>query len=63
MFTEHLVPFGAPYEYSQKVNGCIKDEIDIEDVHPGVFGHQKYAKEIVQFLEVDLSYSHIVQPI
>jgi hypothetical protein len=63
MFTEHLVPFGAPYEYAQKVNGCIKDEIDIEDVHPGVFGHQKYAKEIVQFLEVDLSYSHIIQPI
>jgi hypothetical protein len=29
MFTEHLVPFGAPYEYAQKVNGCIKDEIDI----------------------------------
>ena len=40
-----------------------KDEIDIDDVHPGIFGHQKYAKEIVQFLEVDLSYSHIIQPI
>jgi hypothetical protein len=62
-FSDRVIPFGSPYEFAQNNSGCIKDEIDIDDVHPGVFGHQKYAKELVQFLEVELQYSHLIKPI
>lgn len=59
-FSDKVIPFGSPYEFAQNNNGRIKDEIDIDDVHPGVFGHQNYAKELVQFLEVGLEYSHLI---
>jgi hypothetical protein len=62
-FSDSVIPFGGPHEFAQKNNGCIKDEVDVEDVHPGVFGHQKYAKELVQFLEVALESSHFPKPI
>lgn len=57
-FTDKVIPLGGPYDYVQQHNGRIKDEIDIDDVHPGVFGHQNYAKELIQFLEVALESSH-----
>lgn len=62
-FTDKVITIGGPYEYVQLHNGRIMDEIDIEDVHPGIFGHQKYAKDLVQFLEVALESSHFPKTI
>ncbi len=50
LFSEYVLPFGSPYNWAEKNRGRIVDEIDINDVHPGLLGHRAYAKELLSFL-------------
>ena len=52
LFSERVLPIGSPYQWAQTNKGRIVDEVPIEDVHPGVLGHKRYAKELVSYLEL-----------
>lgn len=51
LFSEYVLPIGSPYTWATKNKARIVDEIDINDVHPGLLGHRSYAKELVNYIE------------
>lgn len=53
LFSERVLPIGSPYQWAQNNKGRIIDEVPIEDVHPGLLGHSRYAKELVSYLELN----------
>ncbi len=50
MFSDYVLPIGSPYNWAEKNRGRIVDEVNINDVHPGLLGHRSYAKELLNFL-------------